>query len=339
VSAHDGRVRRKRRRRGDAPLEPDGATPPSPDQGWVELQHRAGNRGVGAVLRRAREEGNPTDPTSILARLGNGRPLDGPARTRMEGVTGRDLSDVRIHTEGSDARLAEDLGSRAFTVGDHVAFAPGEFRPGTPVGDAVLAHELAHVEQQEGGEEVASSTTTAAAEHDADRATVGTMAGLWAQGTTLARNLTGGARPRLRTGLSLHRCIGGSGIEKREPPRYLGPHSREALEDIRHIERSLDIVSGLIMFGTVTGAASPEGAVGEAVGVGVSGESTLVQGMPNALLDVYVIKGYRILERIDFLRLEHGNELNEQERQFWDRAYDRVSELKSEATRKRRGGK
>ena len=44
--------------------------------------------------------------------------------------------------------MAGELGARAVTVGEHVAFAPGEYRPGTPVGDALLAHELAHVGQQ-----------------------------------------------------------------------------------------------------------------------------------------------------------------------------------------------
>jgi hypothetical protein len=334
VSAYDHRQRRRRSRRPGGSATPDDQLPAG--QGWQQLQRRTGNRAVGELLRRGGAEGRDAHhPASLLARLGKGRPLEGETRQRLEHATGRDLSEVRLHTDGEDAGLAQELGSRAFTVGDHVTFAPGEFRPGTPVGDAVLAHELAHVEQQRGGGPATSGESTA--EHDADHAAKGTLAGLWAHGTELASSLAATARPRLRTGLALHRCIGGSGIEKQQPPSYLGPHSLEALEDIRQLERNHDLASGLIVFGTAVGTASPEGIAGEAVGVGVTGESTFLQGMPNAVVDIYIIKGYRILQRIDFLRLDHGNELNAQERRFWDRAYDRVSELQAAASSKRRG--
>jgi hypothetical protein len=43
------------------------------------------------------------------------------------------------------------LGARALTVGTHIAFAPGEYRPGGVRGNALIAHELAHVVQQAGG--------------------------------------------------------------------------------------------------------------------------------------------------------------------------------------------
>ena len=49
-----------------------------------------------------------------------------------------------------DPLLARSLEARAFTVGTHIAFASGEIRPGTLGGDALLAHELAHVIQQRG---------------------------------------------------------------------------------------------------------------------------------------------------------------------------------------------
>ncbi|MDQ4048465.1 MAG: DUF4157 domain-containing protein, partial [Actinomycetota bacterium] len=38
----------------------------------------------------------------------------------------------------------------AFTVGSDVFFAAGEYRPGTPAGDELIAHELTHVVQQRG---------------------------------------------------------------------------------------------------------------------------------------------------------------------------------------------
>jgi hypothetical protein len=41
--------------------------------------------------------------------------------------------------------MAADLDASAFTVGRDVVFGAGRFRPGTPAGDRLLAHELAHV--------------------------------------------------------------------------------------------------------------------------------------------------------------------------------------------------
>jgi hypothetical protein len=324
-----------RRRRGRARRRHDDEQQTPAERGWTELQQQAGNRGVNRLLSR-REEG-PADaahPASILHRLGKGRALDPGVRSTMEGPLGAELDGVRIHTDPAAARLAGELDARAFTVGQHVAFAPGEFQPGTPAGDALLAHELAHVQQQAGATGVEAATEPHGAERDAGRAAVGAVAALWGNATGFARDLAGNARPRLRSGLALHRCS--AKVEKRDPPSYLGPHSREALEDIRDIERRMDIVSALVMFGVTTGTAGPEGAAGEAVGVGVTGESTFLEGMPNAMLDVFVIKGSMILQRIDILRLDHDNDLNAEEKAFWTRVYTRVSELAGTAANRRR---
>src|SRR6185312_13559629 len=88
-------------------------------------------------------------------------------RSRMEAVVGGDLSDVRVHTGASAGEHTSREGALATTWGRHLAFAPGAYRPGTPVGEAVLAHELAHARQQEGsGQGVAGD----ALEGEADRA-------------------------------------------------------------------------------------------------------------------------------------------------------------------------
>lgn len=59
-----------------------------------------------------------------------------------------DLSAVRIHTDAIAASSAQELGARAYTLGSHVAFAPGQYAPATEAGRHVLTHELAHVAQQ-----------------------------------------------------------------------------------------------------------------------------------------------------------------------------------------------
>ncbi|HWK90206.1 MAG TPA: DUF4157 domain-containing protein, partial [Longimicrobium sp.] len=89
-------------------------------------------------------------PRAVRARLGRGASLDSGVASRMGSALGRDFSGVRVHTDGRAASLSDGMRARAFTVGEHVAFGAGEYRPGTPVGDALIAHELAHVAQQQG---------------------------------------------------------------------------------------------------------------------------------------------------------------------------------------------
>jgi len=59
----------------------------------------------------------------------------------------RGASDVRVHTGPAAASAARAVGARAFTVGRHVVFGEGAYQPGTPSGQRLLAHELAHTAQ------------------------------------------------------------------------------------------------------------------------------------------------------------------------------------------------
>ncbi|HEX6925944.1 MAG TPA: DUF4157 domain-containing protein [Longimicrobiaceae bacterium] len=160
------------------------------------------------ILRKAREGGGAIhlddDPEAVQAELGEGRPLDTGVRSRMAAALGREVGPVRLHTDTTAGRLASSLNARAFTVGRHVAFAPGEYRPGTPVGDALIAHELAHVVQQSAGGATASADPAAygALEREADRVAVGAVASLWGAARTAGAN----AGPALRSGLRLSRC-------------------------------------------------------------------------------------------------------------------------------------
>ncbi|APR79596.1 Hypothetical protein A7982_04943 [Minicystis rosea] len=87
-------------------------------------------------------------PASVQQHLGEGESMAPEVVTRFSQAYGHDLSDVRLHR---DSHAASTLGARAVTVGRDVAFAPGEYRPGTPAGDKLIGHELAHVVQQSGG--------------------------------------------------------------------------------------------------------------------------------------------------------------------------------------------
>jgi hypothetical protein len=54
---------------------------------------------------------------------------------------------VRVHTGAEAARAARSLSARAFTVGRDVVFGAEEFRPETPSGQRLIAHELVHTIQ------------------------------------------------------------------------------------------------------------------------------------------------------------------------------------------------
>ena len=79
-----------------------------------------------------------------------GRPLDRATRAFMEPRFGHDFSQVRIHADGEAAQSASELHAKAYTVGNHIAFASGSFAPSTREGGTLLAHELTHVVQQNG---------------------------------------------------------------------------------------------------------------------------------------------------------------------------------------------
>jgi len=101
--------------------------------------------GQGAILR------GPAVPSAVAPVLSSpGRPLEPALREELSDRFGHDFGGVRIHADSPAAEAARSLRAHAFTVGDHIGFARGRFAPGTPSGLRTLAHELAHVVQQDG---------------------------------------------------------------------------------------------------------------------------------------------------------------------------------------------
>ncbi|MEO8550057.1 MAG: DUF4157 domain-containing protein, partial [Kofleriaceae bacterium] len=105
------------------------------------------------IARKAEGGGGAAQgsPRAVRSQLGPGRPLGGATASRMGRAFGTNFDHVRVHTDPTAGALAGKLSAKAFTVGSDVAFAPGQFQPGTERGDGVIAHELAHVVQQSGG--------------------------------------------------------------------------------------------------------------------------------------------------------------------------------------------
>jgi hypothetical protein len=77
-----------------------------------------------------------------------GRPLDQDTRNFFEPRFGHKLDAVRIHHDQGAAEATQQVGARAYTVGNHVFFGAGRYTPGASAGCRLLAHELAHVLQQ-----------------------------------------------------------------------------------------------------------------------------------------------------------------------------------------------
>jgi hypothetical protein len=111
--------------------------------GCDEEVQRKTDGGPGTASRPAA----PGAETAIRA-LAGGIPLPAAERAFFEPRFGRDFSHVRLHADGAAGRATRSIDARAFTLGGDIAFAPGEYAPGTAQGRRLLAHELVHVVQQ-----------------------------------------------------------------------------------------------------------------------------------------------------------------------------------------------
>lgn len=109
---------------------------------------------------------NKPRPTADLsagfhALKSGGQPLTTSDRHFFEPRFGADFSAVRIHRDPRSAALAQSINSRAFTLGNNIVFAAGEYRPQTPSGRKLFAHELTHVLQQNDSEQMIRRYTAA----------------------------------------------------------------------------------------------------------------------------------------------------------------------------------
>jgi hypothetical protein len=92
-------------------------------------------------------------PPGLDAALRGGVPLAPGVRRFMEERFRRSFSDVRVHDDLRAASLSDALHANAFTVGTHVFFARGQYRPDDAHGRELIAHELTHVVQHRGGDD------------------------------------------------------------------------------------------------------------------------------------------------------------------------------------------
>jgi len=151
-----------------APVREPSAPDRLHDGGLGRLASGVGNRGVGRIAARLRDgEGlmpgglvHPDVEAAIAAAQGAGRPLERSVSERLEAAAQSPLGDVQVHTDPHAADLARAVSARAFTVGRDIFFGRGEYRPHTPDGQRLIAHEVAHAVQQRGAPQTGPLTVS-----------------------------------------------------------------------------------------------------------------------------------------------------------------------------------
>ncbi len=212
---------------------------------------------VGSLLFKERDgsAAEVGDPKAVQAQLGAGQSLDAGLRARMESAFGESFGGVQVHSDANAAGLSENMNARAFTVGQHIAFGTGEYQPGTMIGDALIAHELAHVMQQRGGAATEAPAHKGGAaygqlEDAADQAAMGAVVSIWGGAKTGLAKIGRSALPSLKSGLRLQRCnktsSGPVGTTRLNEARtnFRNKNDHLTSDELGRIEAALNAVSG-----------------------------------------------------------------------------------------------
>jgi hypothetical protein len=180
-----------------------------------------------------------TAGNQAVLRLGPGQPLDPRTRSRMESAFQASFADVRTHAGPDGAALAREQNAAAFAVGTDIVLGDRAPKPGTVEGDVLLAHELAHVEQQRGAEAAVLAKSLgdvpdSALEKDANRSAFAAVSSLWG-------DVRQNAKPALKSGVRLSKfCIGGGGNRQQSVEGNAGTvQSDEITVNIDESERGI----------------------------------------------------------------------------------------------------
>ncbi|NEQ44381.1 MAG: DUF4157 domain-containing protein [Leptolyngbya sp. SIOISBB] len=111
-----------------------------------------GDEGIEADIRKAISAGGHPLPEEMQAKLRSRLGMENP-------------EDIQVHTGGAANALCDQLGALAFTTGNHIFFAAGEYDPDSPEGQELIFHEAVHTVQQGaidggGGDETFADTQT-----------------------------------------------------------------------------------------------------------------------------------------------------------------------------------
>jgi hypothetical protein len=96
------------------------------------------------------DNASPSFESLLSQRKGMGFALPDELRRDMEGKFRTSFKDVRIHTDKEAGEMCEAIHALAFAHGYDIYFNEGMYNPEALSGRELLAHELAHVVQQNG---------------------------------------------------------------------------------------------------------------------------------------------------------------------------------------------
>jgi hypothetical protein len=182
----------------------------------------------GLLQRKARDSNGVTegaDQSVAAASQTSGQTLPEPIQRKFESSLGSDLSSVRIHTGSESAAAAHAVGARAYTTGQDIHFAAGQYDPTSAAGQHLLAHEVAHTVQQAGGARGAQyklevSSPGDALEAEADRVADSMVTGA-ATSVTGAPSSTARAVQRVTTDSETIRAQQQNELRAFKPPTVL----------------------------------------------------------------------------------------------------------------------
>src|SRR6185312_2988614 len=246
---------------------------------------------------------NPSSPTSKL---------DNATRTEMEYFFGESFSAVQF----KQASLSNFGGNKILAgAQDEEIIMDREISPESLLGKALLAHELTHVLQQRSSienENQKQSSDNYEAEREAS-----SIGWKFMNSGRGGRKLDKPVRTIGRKG-QFYLCSS----SRIEPPDYLGKDSRETLQRINDVVGDSRILGPLMIIGIGIAHSDP----GESAAQGGPGEDG--NAGAEAAKAIPQITKARIVQEIDFLMLDHQNDLNEQELAFWRRIYQRATGVK-----------
>jgi hypothetical protein len=136
------------------PIAQDMSAPPAPAEAIQRVGDAAQATPVQSTPRSGDAAGQPVSgevETEIQRARGTGHPLHARLQGKLEQAMGTDLSNIRIHTDARANQVSQAVKARAFTTGNDVFFRRGAYQPAHQEGQELIAHEIAHTEQQTGG--------------------------------------------------------------------------------------------------------------------------------------------------------------------------------------------
>jgi Domain of unknown function (DUF4157) len=132
------------------PLLRSASSGKSPAEG-PDIAAQNGKHNAATAVQRQATESTPQASAPPALDQSAGHPLDSGTRAFMEPALGQDFGQVRVHTDAQAGQAAQDLSANAFTTGNDIYFAPGQYNPSGTAGRGLVAHELTHVVQQSQG--------------------------------------------------------------------------------------------------------------------------------------------------------------------------------------------